>query len=33
MLAKMSGIDDRTERNRETISGTLERLIASVERS
>jgi hypothetical protein len=28
---KMSGVDDRAERNRETISGTLERLAATVE--
>ena len=28
---QMSGIDDRGERNRETISGTLERLAAAVE--
>ncbi len=31
MSAKISGIDDRTERNRETISGTLERLAAALE--
>lgn len=29
---KMSGIDDRTERNRQTISGTLDRLAAALER-
>ncbi|MCB0998205.1 MAG: SRPBCC family protein [Acidimicrobiales bacterium] len=28
---KMSGIDDRAERNRQTISGTLERLAAALE--
>lgn len=28
---KMSGIDDRTERNRQTISGTLEALAAALE--
>lgn len=28
---KMSGIEDRAERNRQTISGTLERLAAAVE--
>lgn len=28
---KISGIDDRTERNRQTISGTLERLAAALE--
>ena len=28
---KMSGIDDRAERNRQTISGTLDRLAAAVE--
>jgi uncharacterized protein YndB with AHSA1/START domain len=28
---KMSGIDDRAERNRQTISGTLQRLAAAVE--
>ena len=28
---KMSGIDDRTERNRQTISGTLDRLAAALE--
>ena len=28
---KMSGIEDRTERNRQTISGTLERLAAALE--
>jgi hypothetical protein len=30
--AKMSGIADRAERNRQTISGTLERLAATLER-
>ena len=29
--AKMSGIADRAERNRQTISGTLERLAAALE--
>jgi uncharacterized protein YndB with AHSA1/START domain len=29
---KMSGIDDRAERNRQTISGTLDRLAAALER-
>ncbi len=29
--ARMSGIDDRAERNRQTISGTLERLAAALE--
>jgi uncharacterized protein YndB with AHSA1/START domain len=29
---QISGIDDRTERNRQTMSGTLERLAASLER-
>jgi len=28
---EMSGVDDRTERNRETMSGTLERLAAALE--
>lgn len=28
---KISGVDDRTERNRQTISGTLERLAAALE--
>ena len=28
---QMSGVDDRTERNRQTMSGTLERLAAAVE--
>jgi hypothetical protein len=28
---KMSGVDDRAERNRRTISGTLERLAAALE--
>lgn len=31
MSKQMSGIEDRAERNRQTISGTLERLAASVE--
>ncbi len=30
--ARKSGIDDRAERNRQTISGTLERLAAALER-
>ena len=30
--ARVSGIDDRPERNRQTISGTLERLAAALER-
>lgn len=32
MSAQMSGIDDRDARNRQTISGTLERLAAALER-
>jgi uncharacterized protein YndB with AHSA1/START domain len=33
MSAQVSGIDDRTTRNRETISSTLERLAAALEQS
>jgi uncharacterized protein YndB with AHSA1/START domain len=32
MSKSLSGVDDRTERNRQTISGTLERLAAALER-
>ena len=32
MSAKASGVEDRSARNRETISGTLERLAAALER-
>ncbi|HWA66829.1 MAG TPA: SRPBCC family protein [Mycobacteriales bacterium] len=31
MSKQMSGVDDRTERNRQTMSGTLERLAAALE--
>lgn len=31
MANKMSGVEDRTERNRQTMSGTLERLAATLE--
>ncbi len=31
MANKMSGVEDRTERNRQTMSGTLERLAAALE--
>lgn len=33
MSKQMSGVDDRAERNRRTMSGTLDRLAAAVERS
>ena len=31
LSAQISGVDDRTERNRRTMSGTLERLAAALE--
>jgi hypothetical protein len=31
MSKQMSGVEDRTERNRQTMSGTLERLAATLE--